>query len=232
MTLTLASPPSAEKEDVEQRFVMRGIGWDAYVTICDALEDHSGITNDLQRREIDFHGKVSPSSRNWLSFSIISCWRSRSICRSNASRRAKRPIAAEKRRLGPREIALSILVPTPSGCGGWRTTTSRSILRPTSRSKLKRATPRMMRSPHGAGWACPRCGVSTRRLSACTFWNRRDDGTYEQVVQQHVPAHARSVRCRTIRFARARELGSSKWYRQLEDWVRDVIRPRLQGGES
>jgi hypothetical protein len=31
---------------------------------------------------------------------------------------------------------------------------------------------------------------------------------------------------------RARDLGTSSWHRQLEDWVRDLIRPRIDGGAS
>jgi hypothetical protein len=66
---------------------------------------------------------------------------------------------------------------------------------------------------------------------SCTFWNRRDDGTYEQVVRsKFLPMLDASDVSDQIR--RANELGSSKWYRQLEDWVRDAIRPRIDGGDS
>ena len=39
--------PAAETETVEQRFVMGGIRWDAYVAISDALDEHSGDSADL-----------------------------------------------------------------------------------------------------------------------------------------------------------------------------------------
>jgi hypothetical protein len=37
MSVTSAAPPAAEIETADQRFVMGGISWDAYVTICDAF---------------------------------------------------------------------------------------------------------------------------------------------------------------------------------------------------
>ena len=40
MSVTLVSPPAAETETVEQRFVIGGIRWDAYVAISDALDEH------------------------------------------------------------------------------------------------------------------------------------------------------------------------------------------------
>ena len=61
MSVTLDSPPVALTETAEQRFVMRAISWDAYVTICDVLEEHMRCSDDLQRWEIDSCGKVSPS---------------------------------------------------------------------------------------------------------------------------------------------------------------------------
>jgi Uma2 family endonuclease len=65
----------------------------------------------------------------------------------------------------------------------------------------------------------------------CTFWNRRADGTYLQVD--------RSLFLETLQpsdvieqLRGAKELGTSAWYRQLEDWVRNLIRPRLEGKGS
>lgn len=62
----------------------------------------------------------------------------------------------------------------------------------------------------------------------CTFWNRRGE-TYEQTAHSmFFPMLDPSDVVFQIR--RAEELGSSRWYRQLEEWVRDVIRPRIDGG--
>jgi hypothetical protein len=65
----------------------------------------------------------------------------------------------------------------------------------------------------------------------CTFWNRRDDGRYEQVIRSMFlpmlgPSDVVDQMCR------ARELGTSKWFGQLAEWVREVIRPRLDRGAS
>ncbi len=41
MSVTLASPPAAENETAEQRFVIGGLGWDADSAISDALDEHN-----------------------------------------------------------------------------------------------------------------------------------------------------------------------------------------------
>ena len=88
----------------------------------------------------------------------------------------------------------------------------------------------MTRSPHGAGLGVPEVWRFEAATLTCTFWNRRDDGTYEQVDRSmFLPMLRPSDVVDQMR--RAKELGTSKWYVQLEDWVRDVIRPRLEGGD-
>ena len=68
--------------------------------------------------------------------------------------------------------------------------------------------------------------------STCTFWNRRDDGTYEQVDRSMFLPDARSVRC-----GRPDSTWRENWERrngivQLEDWVRDVIQPTARSRRS
>ena len=68
-----------------------------------------------------------------------------------------------------------------------------------------------------------------RDRSICTFWNRRDDGTYEQVPRSlFLPALEPDDVVKQMK--RAQEIGTAKWRTQLDRWVRRVIRPRLQGG--
>jgi hypothetical protein len=152
MSVTTVSPPAAGIDSAASRFVIDGIRWDAYVAICDALEDHSGV------RLIYHDGKLI-------------------FIEVEASHSADEAIAAWGR-LGVPEV--------------WRFDAA---------------------------------------AFTCAFWNRGGDGSYEQVARsKFLPALDPADVNHPMRLAI--ELGSSRWYRQLETWVRDVIRPRLKGGAS
>lgn len=63
---------------------------------------------------------------------------------------------------------------------------------------------------------------------ACTFWSRRDDGSYEQV--------ARSLAFSMLepsdvveQLRRAKESGTVRWLAQLPSWIDDLLRRRLDG---
>jgi hypothetical protein len=43
MSVTLGSPPTVEAEPSDQRFMVGGIGWGAYVMISDALDENLGV---------------------------------------------------------------------------------------------------------------------------------------------------------------------------------------------
>jgi Uma2 family endonuclease len=57
MSVTLASPSAAEAETFEQRFVMGGIRWDSYVAISDALDEHLGVRTIYCDGRLTFVGK-------------------------------------------------------------------------------------------------------------------------------------------------------------------------------
>ncbi len=59
-----------------------------------------------------------------------------------------------------------------------------------------------------------------------SFWTRRGDGRYERIERSlGLPALTPADVMEQLRLADS--LGSSRWYSQLRDWVRDVLRPRL-----
>lgn len=61
---------AAEAETAEQRFVMGAISWDVYVTICDALEERSGIRMIYNDGRLIFVGK-SHFMNSWRNSSAI-----------------------------------------------------------------------------------------------------------------------------------------------------------------
>jgi hypothetical protein len=65
MSVTLVSRPTAEIETAEQRFVIGRIDWDAYVTICDALDEQNGVRLIYNDGKLIFMGKSH--RHEWLS---------------------------------------------------------------------------------------------------------------------------------------------------------------------
>ena len=229
MSVTLVSPPAAETEDSEQRFVMGGIPWDAYVTISEALDEHSGV------RLIYVDGRLTLMGK---------------------SRRHER----SSELLGHLVLAVAAYLQIycePSGEATVRSRPKGAGLEGDRTSSLWRQCVADARGLENydfdhdpppdlaieveashpadeaiAAWG--RLGVpEVWRFEAttltCTFWNRREDGTYGRVDRgMFLPMLDPSDVENQI--SRAKELGSSNWYRQLEEWVRDVIRPRLEGG--
>jgi len=69
------------------------------------------------------------------------------------------------------------------------------------------------------------------RSFTCTFWSRRDDGTYEQVPQSvSFPMLRPSDVVEQLRLAL--EIGTVPWLTRLPGWVDEVLRPRLGGGDG
>ncbi|MEW4566405.1 Uma2 family endonuclease [Tautonia sp. JC769] len=58
-----------------------------------------------------------------------------------------------------------------------------------------------------------------------TFWRRKDDGTYEAIDRSRgLPALTPADVLEQLKLADA--IGAGEWFARLNDWVRDVIRPR------
>jgi Uma2 family endonuclease len=67
------------------------------------------------------------------------------------------------------------------------------------------------------------------RRWVCTFWNRRADGSYQQVSRSSfLPALEPDDVVAQMR--RVQEIGMVKWRVQLDDWVRQELLPRPRKG--
>jgi Uma2 family endonuclease len=59
-----------------------------------------------------------------------------------------------------------------------------------------------------------------------TFWRRKDDGTYEAIDRSlGLPGLTPADVLEQLRLADA--IGAGEWFARLNEWVRNVIRPRL-----
>lgn len=228
MSVTLVSPPAAETEASEQRFAMDGISWDAYVTICNALENHCGVRMIYNDGRLIFVGKsrLHEQLAEFLGHLVMAVAAYLEVeCEpSGEATFRRRPRAAGLE--GDRTFHFGANAERMQGLRNY----DFEVDPPPDLAIEFEATHRA--DDAIAAW--DRLGVpEVWRFDAatfsCTFWNRRDGGTYEQVVRsKFLPMLDPSDVVFQIR--RVEELGSSNWYRQLEQWVRDVIRPRLEGG--
>jgi Uma2 family endonuclease len=226
MSVTLASPRAAEAETVEQRFVMDRIRWDAYVAISDALDEHSGVRMIYCDGRLNLVGKSR--KHDWY------------------AERLGELFKAVARALG--------LAWEDAGQATYRRQNMNAGLEGDKTFYLG-ANAELMRGPQdidldvqpapdlavevevshmadAALLAWERLGVSEVWLFRPKQWEIifyvRADGGLHRSDQSLVfpvlkPADVLS------QMELAKELGADRWNDQLQDWVRDVIRPRLEG---
>jgi Uma2 family endonuclease len=227
MSVSLASPLSVEMNTSDQRFVVDRIRWDAYVTICDALDQHNGVRLIYNAGRLIFVGKSRRHERlaeslDHLVLAIavylpIACEPSGEA----TYRRREKEAGVE----GDRTFHFGINAEQMQGMENYDFEFDPP---PDLAIEVEASHP-----ANDAIEAWGRLGIpEVWRFDAatftCTFWNRRDDGTYELVdFSMFLPMLGPSDVVDQMRLAR--ELGTSKWFRQLEHWVRDVIRPRIEG---
>jgi Uma2 family endonuclease len=228
MSVTLASPPHVETESVEQRFVIGRIGWDAYLAINDALDEHSGVRLIYDDGRLTFLGKSRRHERlaECLDHLVLGiAVRLQIDCEPSGEatyRRREKEAGVE----GDRTFHFGAHAKLMVGMENYDFEVDPP---PDLAIEVEASHP-----ADDAIGAWGRLGVpEVWRFEAasftCTFWNRREDGTYEQVFRsKFLPAINPSDVVDQMN--RVKELGTSKWLGLLEEWVREVIRPRLEGG--
>jgi Uma2 family endonuclease len=230
MSVTLASPPIAETEVSEQRFVMEGIRWDVYVTICDALEEHSGVRMIYNDGRLIFVGKsrLHEQLAEFLGHLVMAVAAYLEIdCEPSgeATFRLRKKAAGLE---GDRTFHFGANAERMRGLRNYDFEVDPP---PDLAIEVEASHPADDAIAAWGRLGVPEVWRFDAATSTCTFWNRRDGETYEQVVRsKFLPMLDPSDVVFQLRLVA--ELGSSNWYRQLEDWVRDVIRPRLEGGAS
>jgi Uma2 family endonuclease len=227
MSVTLVCPPVGDTETVEERFVMQGIRWDAYATICDALDEHSGVRLIYHDGRLIFMGKSRRHERlaESLDHLVLAIAVYLPIACEPSGEATYRRREEEAGVEGDRTFHFGINAERMQGMENY----DFEIDPPPDLAIEVEAS----QAANDAIAAWGRLGVpEVWRFDAatftCTFWNRRDDGTYDLVdCSMFLPMLSPSDVVDQMRLAR--ELGTSKWFRQLADWVRDVIRPRIEG---
>jgi Uma2 family endonuclease len=229
MSVMLISPPAPETESGEQRFVMGGVRWDAYVAICDALNDppavrmiycDGSLTLMGKSRKHDWYAERLGELAKAVARGLRIPWEDAGQAtyrreNMNAGLEGDKTFYlarnAESMR-GPQDIDLDVQ-PAPDLAIEVEVT----------------------HSADAALLAWERLGVpEVWRFRPneweVTFCIRTEGGfrasDYSLGFPVLKPADVLS------QMELAKDLGADRWNAQLEDWVRDVIGPRLVGGAS
>jgi len=226
MLMTPTTPAAAETD--EPAFVIPGVSWEAYVAFNDALGERTYPRMVYCAGRLTFMGK----SRNheWLSDCLgnfvlgaagalglecepsgeATCRRREKEAGLEGDRTFHFGLNAERMR-GPKNYDFDVDPPPDLAIEVEVTHPADDAIEAWGRLEV------------------PEVWRFDARRSICTFWNRRDDGTYEQVPRSlFLPALEPDDVVKQMK--RAQEIGTAKWRTQLDRWVRRVIRPRIQGG--
>ncbi len=229
MSVTVLSPAAAaETENGEQRFVMGRVSWDAYVKISDALDDQPGLRMIYCDGRLVFVGKSR--KHDWF------------------AERLGELVKAIAQGLGiPWEDAGQATYrreSTDAGLEGDKTfyfADHAVLMRGPLDIDLAAQPPPDLAVEVEVTHAADAALVAWGRLGVPEVWRfqpktweltfcvRTEDGSYSH-ADRSVTFPALYAADVLQQMMRAHELGADRWNQQLDEWVRDVIRPRLTGG--
>ena len=226
MSVTLVSRPTAEIETAEQRFVIGRIDWDAYVTICDALDEQNGVRLIYNDGKLIFMGKSH--RHEWLSdclgYLVIGiATHSRIPCEPAAEatfRRREKAAGLE----GDRTFHFGANAERMRGGDDYDFSADPP---PDLAIEVE-----VSHSAAAAVEAWGRMGVPEiwrfhAATRTCSMWRLRDDGSYEQTDQSMLLPALRPDDVTEL-IEQVRSLGTVAWLAELPGWVDRVIRPRLE----
>ncbi len=223
MASTTTSP--SRTEPPEPRIILPSIGWNAYITLSDALGERRGLKLVYLDGSV---AVVSPSRRHdWiaerLGMLVVAVANGCGIVWEDAGqatfRMQERGVGVEgdktfyfganaEQMLGPRDVDLTTQPPPDLAIEVEVTHSADQAIATWGRLGVPEV------------W---RFDVNAYSVS---FWRRQDAGTYAPIEQSvSLPVLAPADVLDQIRLADT--LGSARWSMQLGDWVRDVLVPRI-----
>ena len=226
MSLSLATPTATLTED--ETFTIHGLSWDQYVAIGEALGDQAGLRTLYLDGSLTF---VSPQRKHEWSGTIldkiihtiaIGCEIEIDDVGSTTLRKENLRHGLEGDHvyylranaalmIGPQEIDLTIDPPPDLAV---------------EVENSNKADEAMAIYTH---LGVPEVWRYDVRRNTLTFWSLRSDGVYQSVP--HSPGFPFLTPADVLfQLQLAAESHShNRWFRQLNTWVQDVIRPRLAG---
>jgi len=233
MSTTLLTPaeataPAAMTDHGEQRFVMGRVSWDAYVKISDALEDQPGLRLIYCDGRLVFVGKSR--RHEWLSeclgHLVMAIAAQLGIPCEPAGEATYRRRENKAGLEGDRTFHL--------GANAIRMRGGKNYDFSTDPPPDLAIEVEVSHSADEAMEAWGRAGVPEvwrfeAATSTCSFWKRRQDGSYEKTpLSASIPELTGEDVAELV--GQAQDLGMAPWLAQLPHWVDRVIRARLTGG--
>lgn len=226
MSVSLASPPPAEGETAEQRFVMGGIRWDAYVAISNALDENGHVRLVYHDGSLILMGKSR--RHEWLSdclgYLVIGIATHLGIPCEPAGEATYRRREKEAGLEGDRTFHLGANAERMRGGDNYDFDADPP---PDLAIEVE-----VSHSADDAVEAWGRMGVPEiwrfhAATGTCSIWKRRDDGSYDQIDQSMLlPTLTPDDVAELI--GQARSWGTVAWLAGLPGWIDRVIRPRLE----
>jgi Uma2 family endonuclease len=225
MSVTLATEPTTAAENGEQRFVMDRVTWDAYVKISEALEDQPGLRMIYCDGRLAFVGKSR--RHEWLSeclgHLVMAIAAQIGIACEPAGEATYRRREKEAGLEGDRTFHFGANALSMRGGEDYNFSTDPP---PDLAIEVEVSHP-----ADDAILAWGRAGVPEvwrfeAATSNCSFWRRREDGSYERIP--HSVCLPRLYSADVVDLVRqARAVGLGPCLAQIPDWVERVMRPRL-----
>jgi len=226
--MTSVSPPTAETGTAEQRFVMGGISWDAYVTMSDALHEHLGVRMIYHDGRLILMGKSR--RHEWLSDCLGHLVMGIAIyfgipCEPAGEatyRRREQEAGLE----GDRTFHLGANAERMRGGRNYDFTADPP---PDLAIEVEVSHPADDAIEAWGRVGVPEVWRFDAASFACSFWTLRDDGSYEQTVRSMVLPMLRPNDVVEL-IELAQTTGTVPWLAQLPGWMDRVLRPRLEQG--
>jgi Uma2 family endonuclease len=227
MTVTLAEPAAVEAQPSDQRFVIGGVGWDSYVAISDALDERPGMRLIYCVGRLIFVGKSR--RHDWyaerLGELVKALARGLAIAWEDAGGATFRREDMNAGLEGDKTFYLADHAVQMRGAGD----IDLSVQPPPDLA----IEVEVSHSADTALLVWGRVGVPEvwkyrPKGPELTFCLRAEDGSYT-TSERSLGFPAVKPMDVLAQMALANELGADRWNEQLDEWVRDVIRSRLEG---
>ncbi len=224
MSLTL---PPLQAESAEPRMVIEGVSWDAYVALCDSTMDRHNPRMIYCEGRLVLMGKSR--RHEWLSDSLgdlvktiatqlgVSC----EPAGEATYRRHEKDAGLE----GDRTFHIGAHA---DWMRGDRNYDFENDPPPDLAIEVEVSHPADDAIEAWGRMRVPEVWRFHAKSFTCTFWSRREDGSYEQVPQSvSFPMLRPSDVVEQLRLAQ--KMGTVPWLAQLPAWVAETARARLEG---
>jgi Uma2 family endonuclease len=225
--MSVAIGTGVSRDSDEPRFDIHDVKWDTYVTMNEALGDRRNP------RMIHCEGRLTLMERSWIHMRLASLLDHLIMAIASYAHVDCEPSGAATYRHRQKEAGLEADRTFHFGDNAERMRGGRDYdfdrdPPPDLAIEVEVTNPADEAIAAWGRLGVPEVWRFDAAARTCSFWNRSDDGSYEQVARSlFLPMlHPLDV---VDQIRTAQEIGTSKWYAQLGDWVRDVILPRMKG---